>query len=125
MSMTTLSKIKQTNRTDELLSSLKENQITHLNEYLLFDLDGKMQTELLQHIDFLKDDTLWTKEDLTSYRVVARTIDNDLILSNDTHVLIIPSSLNKKDSEIFSLSIWELLVQFEEKKLNTNILALY
>ena len=110
--------------TTSLLNLLKEKHVAHLNEYLLFNLDGKMKEELTQNIQYLSDDGLWTESELISYEVVAKTIDNEFILSNDTQVLVIPSHLNKVDSEIFDLSIWSFLCQFEEKNLATTILAL-
>ena len=113
-----------TDTTLPLITTLKSNHISHLNEYLLFDLDDKMTDELLKNIEFLADDSLWTKEELADYHVIARTIDNDFILDNDSTVLIIPSHLNKSDSETFNLSIWQFLIQFEEKTLDTHILAL-
>lgn len=107
-----------------LLEVLKANHISNLNDYLLFNLDDKMKKELLQNITFLEDDSLWTIEELTTYQVIAKTIDNDFILSDNSTTLVIPSYLNKSDSEIFQLPIWHFFIQFEEKTLNTTILAL-
>ncbi|MBP2966805.1 hypothetical protein, partial [Acinetobacter baumannii] len=80
--------------------------------------------ELLSNIDFLDDSTLWATEDLTDYKVIAKTIDNDFILSDDTTVLVVPAHLNKSDSEVFQMPICQFLFKFEEKSLNTDILAL-
>jgi hypothetical protein len=110
--------------TSDFLDTLKNNNITDINEYLLFNLNDRMQEELFTNIDFLADDTLWSKEDLENFEVIAKTIDNDYLLSQGDTSLIIPSSLNKTDSEIFDLPIWKLLIEFEEKTLPTNILAL-
>lgn len=110
--------------TSDFLDTLKNNNITDINEYLLFNLNDRMQEELFTNIDFLADDTLWSKEDLENFEVIAKTIDNDYLLSQGDTSLIIPSSLNKADSEIFDLPIWKLLIEFEEKTLPTNILAL-
>lgn len=124
MSIKELSFLDSSKTTQSFLSTLKANNLIDLNEYLLFDLDNQMKQELLQQLDFLADDSLWNKEDLAAYQTVAKTIDNDWILCNDVTVLVIPSHLYKKDSEIFTLSIWDFFIQFEEKKLETHILAL-
>lgn len=110
--------------TSDFLDTLKNNNITDINEYLLFNLNDRMKEELFTNIDFLADDTLWSKEDLENFEVIAKTIDNDYLLSQGDTSLIIPSSLNKADSESFDLPIWKLLIKFEEKTLPTNILAL-
>lgn len=110
--------------TSDFLDTLKNNNITDINEYLLFNLNDRMKEELFTNIDFLADDTLWSKEDLENFEVIAKTIDNDYLLSQGDTSLIIPSSLNKADSEICDLPIWKLLIKFEEKTLPTNILAL-
>ena len=110
--------------TSDFLDTLKNNNITDINEYLLFNLNDRMKEELFTNIDFLADDTLWSKEELESFEVIAKTIDNDYLLSHDGTTLIIPSSLNKIDSEYFDLSIWHVLIEFEEKKLQTKILSL-
>ncbi|MEG0286882.1 MAG: hypothetical protein RR494_13855 [Vagococcus sp.] len=124
MSIKELSFLDSSKTTQSFLSTLKANNLTDLNDYLLFDLDNQMKQELLQQLDFLADDSLWNKEDLAAYQTVAKTIDNDWILCNDVTVLVIPSHLYKNDSEIFTLSIWDFFIQFEEKKLETHILAL-
>jgi hypothetical protein len=110
--------------TSDFLDALKKNNITDINEYLLFNLDDKMKEELFTNIDFLDDDTIWSKKELENFEVIAKTIDNDYLLSQGDTSLIIPSTLNKADSEIFDLPIWKLLIEFEEKTLPTNILAL-
>lgn len=124
MSIKELSFLDSSKTTQSFLSTLKANNLTDLNDYLLFDLDNQMKQELLQQLDFLADDSLWNKEDLAAYQTVAKTIDNDWILCNDVTVLVIPSHLYKNDSEIFTLPIWDFFIQFEEKKLETHILAL-
>ncbi|MGF2145868.1 hypothetical protein ACQUEF_10900 [Vagococcus fluvialis] len=108
----------------DFLDTLKNNNITDINEYLLFNLNDRMKEELFTNIDFLADDTLWSKKELENFEVIAKTIDNDYLLSQGDTSLIIPSTLNKADSEIFDLPIWKLLIEFEEKTLPTNILAL-
>lgn len=108
----------------ELLSFLKENQIQTINDYLLFNLN-QMEQEFYQNLDFLKAPTIWTKDELLSFTVVGKTIDNDYILATEKQVLVIPYSLNKEDSEIFDLSIGDFLIAFENKSLPTKILALY
>ena len=110
--------------TSDFLDTLKNNNITDINEYLLFNLNDRMKEVLFTNIDFLADDTLWSKEDLENFEVIAKTIDNDYLLSQGDTSLIIPSSLNKADSEICDLPIWKFLIEFEEKTLPTNILAL-
>lgn len=112
------------NTSQDFLDSLRSNNINQLREYLLFNLDLIMKKELLESIHFLADDMLWSEKELESYEVIAKTIDNDYLLSNDCNCLIIPSHLNKEDSEIIDMPIWTLLVQFEKKELQTNILSL-
>lgn len=108
----------------ELLSFLKENQIQTINDYLLFNLN-QIEQEFYQNLDFLKAPAIWTKDELLSFTVVGKTIDNDYILATEKQVLVIPYSLNKEDSEIFDLSIGDFLIAFENKSLPTKILALY
>lgn len=112
-----------TNSPTECLTILEKHQITHFNEYLLFNFTNKEEL-FFQNLDFLKAPNIWEKSELTSYTLVAQTIDNDYILATDSQVLVIPTSLNKQDSETFDLTIWEFLIAFEEKNLTTHILAL-
>ena len=79
--------------TSDFLDTLKNNNITDINEYLLFNLNDRMKEVLFTNIDFLADDTLWSKEDLENFEVIAKTIDNDYLLSQGDTSLIIPSSL--------------------------------
>lgn len=108
----------------DFLDTLKKANITNINEYLLFNLNDRMKEELFTNIEFLADETIWSKEELEDFEVIAKTIDNDYLLSKDDTSLIIPSSLNKADSEILDLPIWNVLIKFEEKTLQTKILSL-
>lgn len=110
--------------TSDFLAALKNANITDINEYLLFNLDDTMKPELFTNIEFLADETIWSKEALEGFQVIAKTIDNDYLLSQDNISLIIPSHLNKADSEHFDLPIWNVLIEFEEKTLQTRILSL-
>ena len=105
------------------LDQLQEQHIGHFNEYLLFNV-ANMETTFFNNLAFLADDDIWTKEELKEYSLVAQTIDNDYILATDEAVLIIPSSLNKKDSEKLPLSIWNFFKAFEDKTLESNILSI-
>lgn len=105
------------------LSLLKAQNISDYQGYLLFNL-ANLESSFYQNLDFLKDDDIWTKEELQDYTVFAQTIDNDYILATTTSVLVIPYNLNKKDSETFDLSIDTFLIELENSTLKTTILSL-
>ncbi|MGX7024184.1 hypothetical protein [Vagococcus hydrophili] len=106
----------------DFLTLLKEKEISDYKGYLLFNLTN-IESNFYQNLEFLKDDDIWLQEELKDYAIVAQTIDNDYVLATDTSVLVIPYSLNKKDSEFFELSSIDFFIQLEEKNLNSNILA--
>ena len=112
-----------TNNPDEVLAYLKEESIQDYNGYLLFNLDQKEET-FFKNLSFLADESTWTKEALERQVLIAQTIDNDYLFATESSVTVIPYSFNKQDSEIFDLPIWDFLIAFEEKKLETSILAL-
>ncbi|HCM89374.1 MULTISPECIES: hypothetical protein [Vagococcus] len=105
------------------LALLNAQNISDYQGYLLFNL-ANLDNIFYQNLDFLKDDDIWGKEELQNYTVFAQTIDNDYILATTTSVLVIPYSLNKKDSETFDLSINEFLIALENHTLKTTILSL-
>lgn len=117
-----LQALAKTNEPNEFLEILRSENISNDNDYLLFNLTNKDDT-FYQNLIFLADEDIWTKEELMSKILIAQTIDNDYILADSVSVLVIPYSLNKKDSETFPLSIWEFLIQFEEKKIDSAILS--
>lgn len=112
-----------TNHPTEILAYLKGQSIKDYNGYLLFNLDHKEET-FFKNLSFLADESTWTKEGLDGQVLIAQTIDNDYLFATESSVTVIPYSFNKLDSEIFDLSIWDFLIAFEEKTLETSILAL-
>lgn len=110
------------NSATEFLDILKAQKITHFNEYLLFDVTN-MAKNFSQNLEFLKDDGIWTEKELENYQLIAQTIDNDFILSNDQNILVIPSSFHHDDSEIFEVTIWQFFESFEDQTLDSHILA--
>lgn len=106
----------------ECLDVLRTHNVTDYNDYLLFNLTNKEEL-FYQNLAFLADEDIWTKEELTDKVLVAQTIDNDYLLANDTTVLVIPYSLNKHDSETFTSTFWDFLIQLEEKTLSSTILS--
>lgn len=112
-----------TSHPTEILTYLKERSIQDYNGYLLFNLDQKEET-FFKNLSFLADESTWIKEDLDGQVLIAQTIDNDYLFATKSSVTVIPYSFNKQDSEIFDLPIWDFLIAFEEKTLETSILAL-
>ena len=122
MTFKELATLAQNDSVEEFQKILKENQIRDFNDYLLFDLTN-MAKNFQQNLLFLSDDSIWTTDELSDYTLVAQTIDNDYILATQNQVLVIPSSLNRSDSEFFDESIWSFLEKLEEKRLISQIIA--
>ncbi|MGO3731683.1 MAG: hypothetical protein ACTJHC_00755 [Vagococcus sp.] len=106
----------------DFLHTLKQAGISDLNGYLLFNLDDQTKT-FYQNLDFLADDSVWTKEELITYTLVAQTIDNDYLLATSDTVLVIPYHLYKEDSEMFNQSIWAFLTAYTTGANPSRILA--
>ncbi len=123
MNLLDLKNKSNTESPKDILAFLKEQNITDYNGYLLFNLVDKMDS-FYQNLIFLEDESIWEKAELEQMTLMAQTIDNDYILATESTVLVIPYSLNRQDSEVFHLSFWDFLIQFDDKTLVTTILNL-
>lgn len=122
-----LSDLKQqatTNSPEEFLALLTQAGIQDINDYLLFNLDNEMTAPFFSSLSFLENETTWTEKELSQAFLVAQTIDSDSLFYLDNRMIVIPVSLNKQDSEIHELNIWDFFIQFESGTLATNILAI-
>lgn len=103
------------------LALVKEQSLQDLTSYFIFN-NLKNETSFFQSLEFLADNTVWTKEELSSYTFIAQTIDNDFILASDDKTLVIPYSCYKSDSEIFDFTIFEFFSKQEQGLLNSMII---
>lgn len=104
------------------LNLIKEKNLQEMTDYFIFNNEKNSQ-QFYQALDFLADDGIWTKEELTDYTFIAQTIDNDYIVATDDQTLVIPYSCYQSDSETFDLSVFTFFSLVEDNELHSQIIA--
>lgn len=104
------------------LELIKEHNMQYETSYFIFN-NKNNEENFFQTLDFLADEPIWTKEELTNYTFIAQTIDNDYILATETQTLIIPYSCYKTDSECFNTNVFDFFSSYEQDLLHSTILS--
>lgn len=104
------------------LNLIKEKNLQEMTDYFIFNNEKNSQ-QFYQTLEFLADDGIWTKEELTDYTFVAQTIDNDYVLATDDKTLVIPYSCYQSDSETFDVSVFTFFSLVEDNELHSKIIA--
>lgn len=104
--------LDKNNTLEQTLAWLKEEQLYDYEELVFFPSAKHFKASVLRTIEF----TSWDKEDivnlLSSFRLVARTIDGDYLLANEKTVCLFPRSHQKEEIKRFNGSLADLLIRY-------------
>ncbi|MBO1298792.1 MULTISPECIES: hypothetical protein [unclassified Enterococcus] len=96
----------------QTLTWLEEKELTDYEELVFFPSSKHFKASILRTIDY----TSLNEEDLakllSSFHLVARTIDGDYVLANDDTVYLLPRSHQKEEIQQFNGSLADLLIRY-------------
>ncbi|WP_301359117.1 hypothetical protein [Enterococcus spodopteracolus] len=104
--------LKQNRTLEETLTWLEENELFDYEELVFFPSYQHFKASILRTIHYTYLDEADIANLLSSFHLVARTIDGDYLLANEKAVCLFPRSHQKEEIKRFNGSFADLLIGY-------------